>query len=224
MKIIHEDNDIIVLDKPAGIAVHSGNMKGTETTMVDYIRDKVEDSDTIRPGIVHRIDKDTSGVLVIAKNTEVKEYLQKQFKQRQVEKEYIAAVQGTPEPLRARIDIPLSRHPKNPMKRTVRKNGKDAITEYEVIQQKKNASLVKIYPLTGRTHQIRVHMQYIGHPILGDSMYAHKHPGLNRHFLHAHRLTFLHPSDHTKQTFTSELPEDLIKVWDNEDKELEIGK
>lgn len=209
LPILYEDEYILVINKPAGIAVHPGNMKGGEVTVTDHIQDKVHDPGSDRPGIVHRLDKDTSGVLVIAKNLGTKEFLQQQFKNRTVKKHYIAAVKGVPEPAHARIDVPIGRHPKNPLKRAVRANGKPAVTEYEVRKTTDNMSLIDIYPQTGRMHQIRVHLSYIGRPVLGDTLYGVSHPGLNRHFLHAAELTLTHPSTRIAATYTAGLPEEL---------------
>ncbi len=213
--ILHEDRYLLVIDKPAGVAVHPGNMNNEEDTILDQFRGRIHDPGSGRPGIVHRLDKNTSGVLILAKDTRTKTFLQQQFKSRSVEKYYTAAVKGVPEPRRARLDLPIGRHPKNPLKRTVRSNGKPAVTEYTVTESRANTSLLNLHPLTGRTHQIRVHMQYIGHHILGDRVYGSPYPGLNRHFLHASCLTIMHPGDKTSRTFTSELPEDLYRIWYN---------
>lgn len=213
--ILHEDDYLLVLDKPAGVAVHPGHTDDGGDTIADWFQGKITDPGSRRPGIIHRLDKDTSGVLVIAKDPQTKAFLQQQFKSRSVTKHYIAAVQGVPEPRRARLDLPIGRHPKNPLKRTVRPNGKPAVTEYQVTETKADKSLVDIHPLTGRTHQIRVHMQYIGHPVLGDKVYGTRYPGLNRHFLHASGITLTHPEDGNERTFESELPGDLYRVWYN---------
>lgn len=211
---IFEDADVLVIDKPAGLVVHAGNMKGTGKTLVDLIRDKVADPDEQRPGIVHRLDKDTSGVLVIAKNPSAKAFLQAQFKQRLVKKEYLAAVVGRPRLSRARLDWPIARHVKNPLKRMVRPNGKPAITEYEVLESRNGMSLLCVRPLTGRTHQIRVHLSHLGHPVIGDWLYGRTDSRLARHFLHALSLQ-LQLTDGANQPFRSPLPADLSAFWYN---------
>lgn len=213
--ILYEDDVLIVVDKPAGLPVHPGNAADTRQTFLDYIADKVHDPGSDRPGIVHRLDKDTSGVLVVAKDAHTKTFLQQQFRQRTVTKQYIGSVRGVPDPEHARIEVPVGRHPKNPLKRAVRPDGRPAATEYRVRETARDASLLDIRPYTGRTHQIRVHMQYRGRPLLGDALYGSPHPGLERHFLHAASLTFLHPEGNAPLTYTSELPGELRRVWYN---------
>ncbi len=207
--IIHEDEYLLVVDKPAGITVHAGGVRDDEQTVLDGIRDKIYDPESDRPGVVHRLDKNTSGVLVVAKDPGTKSFLQQQFQQRKVKKHYIAAVQGVPDPKHARIDVPVGRHPKNPLKRAVRPNGRPAITEYRARKIANDMSLLDVYPGTGRTHQIRVHLDYIGHPVLGDVLYDASHPKLNRHFLHAAELTFIHPDTHRHTTYAADTPTEL---------------
>lgn len=207
--IIHEDEHLLVVDKPAGMTVHPGSMKDGEKTVLGHIREKIDDPESDRPGIVHRLDKDTSGVLVVAKDSETKSFLQQQFRQRNVGKHYIAGVKGVPDPKHARIDVPLGRHPKNPLKRAVRPNGRPAITEYQVKGVSDGISLLDVYPNTGRTHQIRVHLGYIGHPVLGDILYGATYPKLNRHFLHAAGLTITHPYTHRYTTYSADTPTEL---------------
>ncbi len=212
--ILHEDDNIIVVDKPTGVLVHSGNGNDMET-LVDVFRDKLSSDDELRPGIVHRLDMDTSGLLVLAKDDKTKDFLQKQFQNRTVDKSYLAAVRGLPKPREARLELPIGRSPKNPMKRTVRPNGRMAITEYKVVDEAPGCSMLELKILTGRTHQIRVHMQYIGHPILGDELYGKKTKGLSRQFLHASKLSFDHPAQ-GRVSFSSKLPEDLLGFWYNQ--------
>jgi len=207
MKAIYEDPDIIVLDKPAGVLTH-GSEDESLPTVVDEVRGKVDDPDPLRPGIVHRLDKDTSGVLLIAKNLPAKRWLQSQFKNRKVEKTYIGLVHGHVEHKQAVIDLPIGRHPKNPLKRAVRGNGKPAQTSYKLLKEYRNASLLELRPKTGRTHQIRVHLAHIGHPIVGDTLYGKADSNLKRHFLHASRLIIALPSGQSK-SFRSPLPGDL---------------
>lgn len=215
MNIVYEDSYIIVIDKPAGIAVHPGYALGKERTVVDDFRDRVDDPDTVRPGVVHRLDKPTSGVLVLAKDPETKHRLQDQFRRHEVHKTYTAAVSGVPHPRRARIDVPLGRHPKNPTRRSVRPDGRRAVTLYRVTDTQSDSSLLEVRPVSGRTHQIRVHLHYIGHPIWGDQTYGGAVPGLPRQFLHAGRITFTHPAQMERCEFEAPLPPDLLHVWYN---------
>ncbi len=209
LDIIYQDKLVIVIDKPAGISVHVGQGRAGEQTIVDLIRDKVKDSDPERPGIVHRLDRDTSGVLIIAKDVKTKVFLQQQFKGRQVKKVYLALVRGVPKLERAILDWPIGRHPRNPLKRAIRPSGKPAQTEYKVKQRFGNKyALLEVYPKTGRTHQIRVHLAHLGHPVIGDRIYGKTEPNLPRHWLHAYKLTIKLPNGVSK-TFTSPLPDDL---------------
>jgi 23S rRNA pseudouridine1911/1915/1917 synthase len=188
--------------------VHPREGDRSEQTVVDEIRDKVEDTDTERPGIVHRLDKDTSGLLIIAKNPKAKAFLQAQFKDRNVKKTYIALVHGHPENDEAIIELPIGRHSRNPMKRAVVGSGKESTSHYKVIKKFNDHSLLEVYPKTGRTHQIRVHLSHLGNPIVGDSVYGRSSQELSRQFLHAHKLEIDLPNGQHK-TFTSPLPPDL---------------
>lgn len=194
--------------------MHTGNMKGAEFTVADFVRGMVDDPDPERPGIVHRLDKDTSGVVVIAKNVEVKEYLQQQLKQRRVEKYYMAAVAGHPEHEHARIDVPIGRNPKNPLRRAARSSGRPAVSEYWVQEEVRSFSLLKVRIYTGRTHQIRIHLAYLGHPVLGDKLYGKPVTGLDRQFLHASEIKFT-GMDSKPMQFTSQLPTELAQFWYN---------
>jgi 23S rRNA pseudouridine1911/1915/1917 synthase len=204
---LYNDQNLIVIDKPAGISVHPGHNKNEET-IVSVTKNMVNDIDKDRPGIVHRLDKNTSGVLIIAKNSMAKDILQKQFKDRTVEKTYLALVEGSVKLTEAIIDQPLGRHPKNPLKRTVRHNGKRAITRYKVLNKFHKYTLVELYPKTGRTHQIRIHLAKLGNPIVGDEYYGHKNPLLNRHFLHATEIRFKNIEGESV-VIKSNLPEEL---------------
>lgn len=208
MKILFEDQDVLVVDKPAGISVHAGP-GNLEQTVADIVKGKVEDDGTGRCGIVHRLDKDTSGVLIIAKTTKAREFLQQQFKDRKVNKTYLALVAGAPSDAEATIELPLGRNPKNPLKRAVRGSGKAATSSYIVSKRYSGRTLLEVHPTTGRTHQIRVHLAYIGCPVVGDRLYGKADPVLNRHFLHAHKLKLKLPNGKTKE-FTSQLPTELV--------------
>ena len=205
LPVLYEDNDVIVVDKPAGIISHSRGRYWQEASVASFIRDKTKDMTGDRAGIVHRLDRATSGVMIAAKTEAAQAYLQKQFASRTVQKQYIALVHGKPEKPDARIEAPLLRNPSNPKLFMVDITGKPAITTYHVESSSNGVSKVILTPLTGRTHQLRVHMQYIKHSILGDELYSvqsHKEPRL---FLHAHTLTLQLPNGQLK-TFTAPLP------------------
>ena len=208
VKVIFEDNDVLVVDKPSGISVHPRVGEPLGSTIAGMFRKKLKDKDANRPGIVHRLDKDTSGVLILAKNIKAKDMLQKQFRDRSVRKKYVALVQGTPDPAHAQIEIPIGRHAKNPIRRAAKASGKLASTEYEVIQKYGNYSLLEVTPSTGRTHQIRVHLAHIGHPVVGDRLYGKEDIQLDRHFLHAKSLSIILPSN-VRKTFSAPWPVEL---------------
>ena len=208
LPVLYEDADVIVVDKPAGIISHSRGRYWQEASVASFIRDKTKDMTGDRAGIVHRLDRATSGVMIAAKTESAQAFLQKQFADRTVKKQYIALVHGTPEKSEARIEAALLRNPSNPKQFMVDVTGKHAITTYNVEVSANGVSKVALTPLTGRTHQLRVHMQYIKHPILGDDLYStqsHKEPRL---FLHAHSLEITLPSGkHT--TFIAPLPKEF---------------
>ena len=188
--IIYEDEDVMVLDKPTGVLTHAKGTFISEATLADFIRPRTTDGlETNRPGIVHRLDRDTSGVLIAAKHNEAKRWLQKQFSDRKAKKSYIALVKGEPKEHHAIIDLPIGRDPKQPQLFRVDPNGKSAVTEYKVLEHfKEGYSLVQLWPQTGRTHQLRVHMHHIGTPIVGDPFYGDTKAG-TRLFLHAASLS-----------------------------------
>lgn len=205
--VIYEDSDVLVVDKPARINVEKGVGHETEPTIMSWVKDNI-DTGRQEPTLVHRLDRETSGALVIAKDSQTKRYLQAQFKHRQVAKTYLALVQGTPDQDEAIIDVPLGRHHSNPLQQAVRPGGKAAITRYKVKQRLDEVTLLEVAPKTGRTHQIRVHLKYIGHPIVGDRLYGRAEPRLKRQWLHASALRLKLPSGATK-TFRSPLPAEL---------------
>jgi len=223
IKIIYEDDNILVLDKPSGITVNK-----SETTKGDTLQDWLEQEFEIeveRSGIVHRIDKETSGLLLVAKDTESFENLQKQFKERTVKKTYVALVHG--KILSAGVvKVPVGRLPWNRKRFGVLAGGREAVTRYRVISNFKfqisnlpeEFSLLELYPETGRTHQIRVHMKYLGHPVYGDELYAGRKTARNdrkilqRLFLHAAKISFVHPKTGERLSFESKLPEELLKI------------
>jgi 23S rRNA pseudouridine1911/1915/1917 synthase len=227
LTILHDDRDIVVVDKPAGMVVHpaAGHAAGTlVNALLHHVRDLSGIGGEIRPGIVHRLDRGTSGLMVIAKNDRAHEELARQFHDREVEKEYIALVWGLVQAGR-RIDAPIGRDPSNRQKMSARaRRARSAVTRVTKAVHLKGVSLLHVAIATGRTHQIRVHLSAIGHPIVGDSLYGGVHrrvaadvlavQRLERPFLHAARLAFTHPTEGRRLEFVSPLPEDLQDVLD----------
>jgi len=209
--ILYEDDDVMVVDKPAGLIVHTSESGKAEPTVAAFGRAHgVVDEDQLRPGIVHRLDKDTSGVMVIAKNLAAKKELQRQFRSRSVRKTYTALVRGRLKESEAIVNLPIGRNRKRPVERAVIAGGRTAVTHYRVVATYPGASLLDIDLQTGRTHQIRVHFSHIGHPVIGDNLYGSKTavPGLARQFLHASKLAFTSPNG-TAVEVSSPLPADL---------------
>ena len=220
--VLYEDKDIVVINKPAGLTVQPGIANETGT-ITDWFASRYPGR---RGGLVHRLDKDTSGVLVLAKTDKIHAYLKQQFKKRRVKKEYLAVVFGAPKARDGRITRPLARSKRNPIRRAVppaglprealAKWGKPAITEWQLEKKLGHKyALLRVFPFTGRTHQIRVHLHFLGHPIVGDRLYTfkrqHSPPGVTRQLLHAHKLTLALLSGKRK-TFTAPLPEDFQEV------------
>ncbi len=239
IKILYEDGDILVLDKPAGITVNRSDTTRGEETIQDWVEkwqmangqwlmDADKESDFYkRSGIVHRIDKETSGILLVAKNLRAFENLQKQFKERVIEKTYLALVHGKVVPETGEISVPVGRLPWNRKRFGVLAGGREAVTRYRVIsnfqlsisnKREEPVSLLELYPKTGRTHQIRVHLKYFNHPIFADFLYAGRKTSrddrkvLNRVFLHAHKISFMHPVTNKQILLESPLPEELAKI------------
>jgi len=233
LNIIYEDSCIIILNKQPGILVHParGNTHGTLVNALAFYSDKLSSGlGEFRPGIVHRLDKNTTGVMVVAKDDGTQWKIAKQFERRQVNKNYLAIVHGIPELTADRIKAPLGIHPRAREKYAIRPDtGKESITFYEVIEAFRGFSLLKMTPKTGRTHQIRVHLSYIKHPIVADDMYggrlvypwqladaepAVQQPVINRVALHAHTLEFKHPATGKTVKFEAPLPEDMQNLLD----------
>lgn len=209
--VVYEDADILVIDKPAGLAAHAGaGLAAAEPTVADFARQHSSDPDPDRPGIVHRLDRDTSGLMIIAKTIAAKAAMQQQFRDRAVHKTYTLLVVGRVKPAEAVIRLPLDRDPANPLRRAVVSGGREAITRYRTRANYAGYSLLEAAPETGRTHQLRVHLAAIGHPIAGDRLYgsARAALGLKRQFLHASQLEFTTPSGQPL-SLHSPLPDDL---------------
>ena len=215
LHIIYEDDDLLVVDKPAGLTVHPapGHPGGTlvNAILAHYPR-LAEMGESLRPGIVHRLDKGTSGLLLVAKNRAAQLNLANQFKSRSVKKVYLALVKGKLTPERGIIEGAMGRDPRNRKRMAVVAGGRAATTEYRVVRYIGEYTLVELNLKTGRTHQIRVHLAAIGYPLVGDATYGVKSPYLSRQFLHAHKLGFKLPSSEKYVEFTSELPPDLVQA------------
>tara|TARA_Y100000814_G_scaffold226910_1_gene170867 strand:- start:156 stop:1055 length:900 start_codon:yes stop_codon:yes gene_type:complete len=212
IEILYEDDDILVVDKPAGLSVHpgAGHPGGTLVNALIYLRPTLKGiGSSERPGIVHRLDLDTSGVMVIAKNLASHAHISEQFAQRSVNKIYLALVKGRLTQTEAIIDAPIGRDPSNRQKMNVVDGGKSAKTRYKVLKSIGDHQLLEVKLLTGRTHQIRVHLASIGHSIIGDSLYGKKSKTIDRQFLHSHLLELVHPSTESSMAFKSPLPLDL---------------
>ena len=208
LPVLYEDADVIVVNKPSGLLTHAKGGLSTEPTVAEIIRPKTSfASGTDRPGIVHRLDRDTSGVLIIAKTADAAAHLQRQFAQRTTKKTYLAVTDGVPKLAAAKIDLPIGRNPSAPSTFRVDPNGKPAQTTYRVLTSTDNQALIELKPTTGRTHQLRVHMAYLNTPILGDRVYGK--PNASRLMLHAHQLEITLPSGE-RRTFEAAIPEEFF--------------
>lgn len=213
--IVYEADDLLVIDKPAGLAVHPapGHPDHTLVNALLHLYPHLAGcGDSLRPGIVHRLDKDTSGLMLIARNEDARADLMAQFKNRTVHKSYQALVKGRLTPESGVIEAPLGRDPRHRQRMAVLTEGREARSEYRVMKYIGNCSLLEVVPQTGRTHQIRVHLSAIGYPVMGDAIYGVKSPHLSRQFLHADRLGFRLPATGEYVEFTSELPPDLAQA------------
>ncbi len=224
-EIIYEDEDVLVIDKPAGVVIHPapGHYHGTLVHGLIYrCEDLAGIGGVLRPGIVHRLDKDTSGIMVVAKSEFAHNSLVEQFKNCLIEKEYWALVHGPVKEKEGKIDLPIGRHPVKRKQMWVLDTGKRAVTVWKKISDFGNISLLAVYPKTGRTHQIRVHFSYIGHPVVGDQLYGkRKDPYVCRQMLHARRILFQHPKTGKKMEFCSHIPADMKKMFAELNKKLE---
>ena len=215
--VVYQDESVVVIDKPAGLAVHPGPGH-PDMTLVNALLAMCPDiqgiGGEIRPGIVHRLDKDTSGLMMVAKTHQAHNDLSAQIKARQVTKGYLALVEGSLKSTEGKVDAPVGRHPRRRTRMAVVVGGKEARTNYKVRQELRGHSLVELYLETGRTHQIRVHMAHLGHPLVGDTTYGHASHLVDRHFLHAFHLGFKHPITGEPLDFKIDLPPDLTPAID----------
>lgn len=220
LDIVYEDSDIIVVNKPAGIVVHpgAGVHSGTLVNALLYYCKNLSSSGGVsRPGIVHRIDKGTSGLLVVAKNDAAHRELARQFKERKVKRVYTAFVRGIVELDNGKIELPIGRHPRSPKKMAVAfSKSKTAVTNYKVLNRLKDYTVLEIRPDTGRTHQIRVHMAYLDHSLLGDVQYGRPDERMARHALHAGHISFHHPRTNKIMEFETPLADDMKRLIENE--------
>lgn len=219
LDIIFENDDLIVVNKPAGMVVHpaAGHYSGTLVNAVlGYDPDLEGIGGEERPGLVHRLDKETSGLIILAKNERAHNWLQDQFRLRKVEKTYLALVDGKPPTPAGRVEAPIGRDPSHRKKMAIVSPGKgrEAVSEYKTLESFRNHTLLEFHPHTGRTHQIRLHCQFLGCPIVGDSVYGKRTvtATINRHFLHAFRLKIILPGEKSPRMFEAELPEELKNV------------
>jgi 23S rRNA pseudouridine1911/1915/1917 synthase len=228
LTILHDDADIVVLDKPAGLVVHPGAGHADQTlvnALLFHVRDLSGIGGELRPGIVHRLDKDTSGVMIVAKHDLAHRTLTANWNTERVRKEYLALVYGTPSADRGTVDAPIGRDPRDRKRMAVVADGRAALTDYELVERLRHASLLRCRLRTGRTHQIRVHMKHLGHPIVGDPLYSGPQwrgipdkkiqkllSSLERQMLHAAKITFEHPITGAQLSFEAPVPEDFRAV------------
>ncbi|MFQ6014437.1 MAG: RluA family pseudouridine synthase [Anaerolineae bacterium] len=217
LDIAYEDGDLIVVNKPAGVVVHPGRGHGRGTLLNALLAHCPELAQLVgdRPGIIHRLDKDTSGLIIVAKNEAAQRDLQRQFKSREVKKVYLALLEGRLEPERGIVEAPIGRHPRQRRRMAVViRGGREARTEYVVLEYLGEFTLVQVLPETGRTHQVRVHFSSLGHPLVGDPVYGFRRSslGLRRQFLHAQTLGFRLPGSGSYIELTAPLPQDLEQV------------
>ncbi|HET7059914.1 MAG TPA: RluA family pseudouridine synthase [Candidatus Saccharimonadales bacterium] len=203
LPVIYEDKDCVVINKPVGVLSHSKGEFNPEATVATWLESRVKGLGGERAGIVHRLDRATSGVMICAKTPEALSWLQKQFSERKTKKTYIAVVKGKLAKSEAVIDMPIERNPRKPQTFRVGANGKPSVTAYKVLESGNGRSLLELKPTTGRTHQLRVHLRKLGHPIIGDELYDG--PKAARLFLHAEKLEITLP-DRARKTFDAPVP------------------
>jgi 23S rRNA pseudouridine1911/1915/1917 synthase len=221
LDILFENDDLVVVNKPAGMVVHpaAGHASGTlVNAMLGYDPDIEGIGGEERPGVVHRLDKETSGLILLAKNERAHRWLQDQFRLRKVEKTYLALVDGKPPTPTGRVETYIGRDPshRKRMANVPESRGREAISEYQTVESFRNQTLLEFHPFTGRTHQIRLHCAFLGCPIVGDEVYGRKKLSveIERHFLHAYRLKIILPGEKETRSFEAPLPEELARVLD----------
>ncbi len=221
LDIVFENDDLLVVNKAAGMVVHpaAGHSSGTLVhAVLGYDPDIEGIGGEERPGVVHRLDKETSGLIILAKNERAHRWLQDQFRLRKVDKTYLALVDGKPPTPTGRVEAPIGRDPSHRKKMAIQHAGKgrDAVSEYHTLESFKEHTLLEFHPLTGRTHQIRLHCAFLGCPIVGDPIYGKRNFTLkiNRHFLHAAKLSIILPNEKTPRVFEAELPDELKQVME----------
>jgi 23S rRNA pseudouridine1911/1915/1917 synthase len=215
IEIIYQDEDLIVVNKPAGMLTHPTKNKRKDTLVnaLLYYFPEISSIDKVKPGIVHRLDKGTSGVLVVGRNYEACAKLSREFKKRNVIKKYLAIVKGKVEYEEGVIDEPVGRTKYSRKRMTIDyEKGRSAITYYKVIERLRDCSFVLLYPKTGRTHQIRIHMKYMGHSIIGDRVYGKRSNLINRSALHAYFIKIKHPTKNKLMEFKAKIPDDFRKL------------
>ncbi|HEX2698427.1 MAG TPA: RluA family pseudouridine synthase [Anaerolineales bacterium] len=221
LDVVFENDDLIVINKPAGMVVHpaAGHKSGTLVhAMLGHDPDIEGVGGEERPGVVHRLDKDTSGLILLAKNDKAHRWLQDQFRLRKVEKVYLALVDGKPPTPSGRVEAPIGRDPSHRKKMAIvsERKGREAISEYKTLESFPDHTLLEFHPLTGRTHQIRLHCAFLGCPIVGDEIYGRKKSSLklDRHFLHAYKLKITLPNESQSRLFEAPLPPELQNTLD----------
>jgi 23S rRNA pseudouridine1911/1915/1917 synthase len=217
LQVVYEDEYLLAVDKPAGMVVHpaAGHSSGTlVNALLAYCPQVADVGGVDRAGIVHRLDKDTSGLLLVAKDPETHAALQRQFKHRQVRKTYLALVEGRIYPKEGIVEAPVGRDQRARKRMAVTRTGRPAVTQYRAVEYFRDHTLLQVRPHTGRTHQVRVHLAWLGYPVVGDRVYGRRRQPLlpHRHFLHAQELVFTHPATKEKVTLTAPLPPDLKAV------------
>ncbi len=217
LEITYEDADVLVVNKPAGMVVHPGTTHTSGTlvnALLAYAPELEGVGNKVRPGIVHRLDKDTSGLIIAARSERARLFIKRQFQNRTVRKAYLALADGLVRPPEGIIDAPIDRSPHRRRRQAVVPGGREAQTEYHTLEALDEHTLLEVKPRTGRTHQIRVHLAFLGYPLAGDRIYGRRKLSvpLKRHFLHAYRLTFVLPGSRQEMTFTAPLPNDLKHV------------
>lgn len=222
LDVVFENDDLLVVNKPAGMVVHpaAGHSSGTLVNAVLGYDPEIEGiGGEERPGVVHRLDKETSGLILLAKNERAHRWLQDQFRLRKVEKTYLALVDGKPKTPTGRVEAYIGRDPKQRRQMAIvsEKKGRESISEYKTLESFNKHTLLEFHPLTGRTHQIRLHCAFLGCPIVGDAVYGRRNSTLeiNRHFLHAAKLRITLPNEEQPRTFEAALPEELVRVLDS---------